>query len=124
MSKIRKMAPFFPVALFAIAALSGCSNDSKGEKKVLRVLNSEDYIYECEQNEYWCEDCEDYINRNLVKEGEDDDEVISKLLIDNGYSPKVMETSEYITNIAENTPCNSFVTSIFEKKRLFYCHRW
>ena len=81
MFKIKKIAPFFPVALFAIAALSGCSNDSKGKKKVLRVLNSEDYIYECEQNEYWCEDCEDYINKNLVKEGEEDDEVIHYHLI-------------------------------------------
>ena len=59
-------------------------------------------------------------SKEKVSLNEDDDEVISKLLLDNGYSPKVMETSEYITNIAENTPCNSFVTSIFEKKRLFY----
>ncbi|MBQ0009113.1 MAG: extracellular solute-binding protein [Firmicutes bacterium] len=76
MSKIRKLMPFFPVALFAIAALSGCSNDSKGDKKVLRVLNSEDYIYEAEQNEYWCDECEDYIKRELVKETEVDGETV------------------------------------------------
>ena len=75
MSKIRKITPFLPVALFAVAALSGCSNDS-GSKRVLRVLNSEDYIYECEQNEYWCDECEDYIDEKLVKEAGVDGEVV------------------------------------------------
>ena len=31
-----------------------------------------------------------------------------------------METEEYKTNIAINTPCNSFVTSLFQKQRLLY----
>lgn len=51
---------------------------------------------------------------------EDNEEIISGLLLDNGYDHSVMETPEYLTNIAENTPCNSFITSIFEKKRLTY----
>lgn len=51
---------------------------------------------------------------------EDDDEVISALLIDNGYSPSVMETPEYLTNIAVNTPCNSFITSMFQIKRIMF----
>lgn len=51
---------------------------------------------------------------------EDDNDVIEELLIDNGYSPLVMETEEYKTNIAINTPCNSFITSLFEKERLLY----
>ena len=67
MSKFRKIMPFFPVALFAIAALSGCSSNSNSGKRVLRILNSEDYIYEAEKNEYYCDECENYINKNDVK---------------------------------------------------------
>ena len=51
---------------------------------------------------------------------EDNSEIIEDLLIDNGYSPSVMETQEYLTNIAINTPCNSFITSLFERNRLMY----
>ena len=51
---------------------------------------------------------------------EDDDDVIANLLLDNGYDPAVMDTEEYRTNIAINTPCNSFVTSLFQKKRILY----
>jgi len=51
---------------------------------------------------------------------EDNYDTISNLLIDNGYSPKVMETPEYKTNIAVNTPCNSFITSLFIKDRFLY----
>ncbi len=55
-----------------------------------------------------------------VPMAEDDNEVIKNLLLDNGYSPSVMETPEYSTNIAYNTPCNSFVTSLFQKQRIMY----
>lgn len=51
---------------------------------------------------------------------EDDNDVIAKLLIDNGYSPEVLDTAEYNTNIAVNTPTNSFVTSLFSKERLLF----
>ncbi|MFA6755537.1 MAG: DEAD/DEAH box helicase family protein [Bacilli bacterium] len=51
---------------------------------------------------------------------EDDEEIIQNLLLDNGYDPVVMETPEYKTNIAINTPCNSFITSMFIKERLLY----
>lgn len=50
MSKLNKFIPFFPVVLFSVAALSGCSS-SKGETRVLRILNSEDYIYEYEEGD-------------------------------------------------------------------------
>lgn len=50
MSKLNKFIPFFPVILFSVAALSGCSS-SKGETRVLRILNSEDYIYEYEEGD-------------------------------------------------------------------------
>jgi type I restriction enzyme R subunit len=51
---------------------------------------------------------------------EDDNEIIEFLLKDNGYSPSVMDTEEYKTNIAINTPCNAFISSVFEKTRLMY----
>ena len=45
MFKIKKLVVFFPVSLFAVAALSGCSKDNHATR-VLRIYNSEDYIYE------------------------------------------------------------------------------
>ena len=59
-------------------------------------------------------------NLNEIPLNEDNNEVIAELLLDNGYNPSVMETPEYKTNIAVNTPCNSFVTSMFRKDRLLY----
>lgn len=55
---------------------------------------------------------------------EDDDEIITNLLLDNGYSQSVMDTDEYKTNIAINTPCNSFITSMFIKERLLFILRY
>ncbi len=51
---------------------------------------------------------------------DDDEDIIKDLLLDNGYDPSVMDTEEYKTNIAYNTPCNSFITSLFQKRRLLY----
>lgn len=59
-------------------------------------------------------------SKDQVPLAEDDEDIIKDLLIDNGYSPSVMETLEYKTNIAMNTPCNSFVTSMFQIERLLY----
>lgn len=42
---ITKALTLFPLSLFALVALSGCAKED-GEKLVLRVLNSADYIYE------------------------------------------------------------------------------
>lgn len=55
---------------------------------------------------------------------EDDEEVIAYILKDNHYSPELMETPEYKTNIALNTPCNSFITSLFEKNRLLFLMKY
>lgn len=55
---------------------------------------------------------------------EDDEEVITYILKDNHYSPELMETPEYKTNIALNTPCNSFITSLFEKNRLLFLMKY
>lgn len=45
---------------------------------------------------------------------------IKYILKDNGYSPLEADTAEFHENNDIHTPCNNFVTSIFEKKRLMY----
>lgn len=59
-------------------------------------------------------------NLDDVLLNEDDNDVVVKLLADNGYSSDVINTVEYSTNIAVNTPTNSFVTSLFSKERLLF----
>lgn len=61
MFKLRKTIPFLFASLCSVAALSGCSTKEK-EKRVLRVFNTEDYIYECEEEGFYCDECEDYVN--------------------------------------------------------------
>ncbi|MBR6940637.1 MAG: type I restriction endonuclease subunit R, partial [Clostridia bacterium] len=47
-------------------------------------------------------------------------DTIAYVLKDNHYSPSVMETPEFQTNLDVNTPCNRFVTSLFNRERLLY----
>ena len=67
MSKFRKLLPFLPVALFSVVSLSGCGGKNGSEKRVLRILNSEDYIYEADKDAYYCDECEKYIDDKDVK---------------------------------------------------------
>ena len=55
---MNKILKFLPIILFTAPALAGC-NKSK-DNIVIRVLNSADYIYEAEKNEYYCDECGDY----------------------------------------------------------------
>lgn len=41
-------------------------------------------------------------------------------LKDNGYSPTEADTPEFEENLDRNTPCNSFVSSFFDKERIMY----
>lgn len=50
MFKFKKLISLCPLALLATTLLAGCSND-KNETRVLRILNSEDYIYEYEEGD-------------------------------------------------------------------------
>lgn len=43
----------------------------------------------------------------------------NKVINDLGY-PKSIVSSEFDTNIDENTPCNKFITSMFDKQRLMF----
>ena len=45
---------------------------------------------------------------------------IKAVLKDNHYSPLEADTPEFQTNLSMDTPCNRFVTSLFEKERFLY----
>lgn len=49
---------------------------------------------------------------------------IKYVLKDNGYSPSEADTPEFQTNLDMMTPCNSFVTSMFDKERILYFIRY
>ncbi len=45
---------------------------------------------------------------------------VKSILKDNHYSPSEADTVEFQTNLDMNTPCNRFVTSVFDKERILY----
>ena len=49
---------------------------------------------------------------------------IKAVLKDNHYSPSEADTEEFQTNLDMNTPCNRFVTSLFDKERILYYIRY
>lgn len=49
---------------------------------------------------------------------------IKAVLKDNHYSPLEADTPEFQTNLDYDTPCNRFVTSLYEKERLLYFIRY
>ena len=59
--KIKKHLPSLFALLLSSASLAGCSSSS-GEKIIIRVLNSADYIYEATQEGYFCEECNKYLD--------------------------------------------------------------
>lgn len=49
-----------------------------------------------------------------------DIDVIKYVMKDSGYNPGETETSEFAENLKTGTPCNRFVTSVFDKERFLY----
>lgn len=49
-----------------------------------------------------------------------DEDTIKNVAKDLGYDKRVCDTDEFKENLKINTPCNSFVTSVFDKERLLY----
>lgn len=49
---------------------------------------------------------------------------VKAVLKDNHYSPLEADTPEFQTNLSMDTPCNRFVTSMFEKERFLYFIRY
>ena len=46
------------------------------------------------------------------------------VLKDNHYNPSEADTVEFCTNLDKDTPCNRFVTSLFDKERILYFLRY
>ena len=53
-----------------------------------------------------------------------DDNTIKEILRDCGYAPDNFNTPEFQENLNKFTPCNKFVTSVFDKERLMYFLRY
>lgn len=49
-----------------------------------------------------------------------DMDTIKYVMKDCGYNPVETDTTEFAENLKVTTPCNSFVTSVFDKERLLY----
>ncbi len=49
---------------------------------------------------------------------------VKAVLKDNHYSPSEADTPEFYTNLDRETPCNRFVTSLFDKERVMYFLRY
>jgi type I restriction enzyme R subunit len=49
---------------------------------------------------------------------------VKAVLKDNHYSPVEADTPEFHTNLDMNTPCNRFVTSLFDKPRIMFFLRY
>ncbi len=47
-------------------------------------------------------------------------DMIKYVLKDCGYNPAEADTPEFAENLQVNTPCNSFITSVFDKERFLY----
>ena len=45
---------------------------------------------------------------------------IKEVVRDCGYNPEIADTSEFLEALDINSPCNSFVTSMFDKERILY----
>ena len=50
--------------------------------------------------------------------------MVKHVLKDNHYNPSEADTPEFQENMATDTPCNRFVTSMFEKERILYFIRY
>lgn len=56
----------------------------------------------------------DYLYRNI------DDETARNIIGDLGYNPSEYDTPEFKENSSVMTPCNRFVTSLFDRERFLY----
>lgn len=52
------------------------------------------------------------------------DNKIKEIMVDCGYNSSNAETEEFKENLDEFTPCNRFITSVFDKERLLYFIRY
>ncbi len=74
-----------------------------GQKTSFSFFREENELY---HNEY-----------NYVDVPESD---IKAIIKDQGYSPREYSTPEFQTNLSAFSPCNKFITSVFDKERLMF----
>ena len=67
---------------------------------------------------FFREDSADYHNNYPYKEISED--YIKEITVDLGYSAAEVDTVEFQKNLELTTPCNRFITSLFDKERLLY----
>ena len=67
---------------------------------------------------FFREDDESYITNYKYKNIEITQ--IKEVMKDCGYNPSETDTPEFAENLKVDTPCNSFVTSVFDKERFLY----
>lgn len=53
-----------------------------------------------------------------------DDEQCKDIISDLHYNPSVYDTDEFQTNLAVSTPCNRFITSVYDKERFLFILRY
>ena len=71
---------------------------------------------------FFREDIKEYHSKYQLK---DIDEVTIKYIVkDGGYDPIETESPEFRTNLSDLTPCNRFITSLFDKERFMYMLRY
>lgn len=71
---------------------------------------------------FFREDEKDY--HKLYKYMQLDDDYSRSIIKDLGYDPANYDTPEFISNNNVSTPCNEFITSLFNKERLLYFLRY
>lgn len=51
-------------------------------------------------------------------------DLVKYVVKDGGYNPDETDTPEFTTNLSDLTPCNRFITSLYDKERFFYMLRY
>ncbi len=71
---------------------------------------------------FFREDIKEYHSKYKLKEI--DETTIKYVIRDGGYNPDETDTPEFNTNLSDLTPCNRFITSLFDKERFLYMIRY
>ncbi|WP_025725537.1 type I restriction endonuclease [Acholeplasma granularum] len=71
---------------------------------------------------FFREDIKEYHSKYKLKEI--DEATVKFVVKDGGYNPDETDTPEFNTNLSDLTPCNRFITSLFDKERLLYMLRY
>ncbi|MCQ2776653.1 MAG: DEAD/DEAH box helicase family protein [Bacilli bacterium] len=71
---------------------------------------------------FFREDIKEYHASYKYKEV--DEATIKYIVKDGGYNPAEADSVEFKTNLLDTTPCNRFITSLFDKERFMYMLRY